>query len=60
MTTQEFEKAFVEANGYPAWSQFVREGKEAGKSDRQIADEYSAISVNKLVAMGGRPNKATK
>lgn len=58
MTQTEFETAYFEAHGYPAWSQFVREGKEAGKSDRQIADEYSEISVKRLVAMGGRPNKA--
>ena len=60
MTTAEFEKAYFEAHGYPAWSQFLREGKTAGKSERQISNEYSEMSVKRLVAMGGRPNKASK
>lgn len=60
MTTQEFEKAYFDTYGYPSWEQFVREGKEAGKTDRQISNEYSEMSVKRLVAMGGRPNKARK
>jgi hypothetical protein len=60
MTQAEFEKAYFEAHGFPCWEQFLREGKQAGKTDRRIADEYSELSVKQLVAMGGRPNKARK
>ncbi len=60
MEQTEFEKAYLEAHGYPAWSQFLREGKQAGKTELQICDEYNEVSVHKLVAMGGRPNKARK
>jgi hypothetical protein len=60
MTTTEFETAYFAKYGFPCWEQFVREGKAEGKTDRQISNEYSEMSVKRLVAMGGRPNKAGK
>lgn len=60
MTQAEYEKAYLEAHGVPCWDQFLREGKQAGKTDRQISHEFSEMNLRKLVAMGGRPNKARK
>lgn len=60
METAEYEKAYFEKWGYPCWSQFLREGKQAGKTDRQISHEFNEMSVQRLIAMGGRPNKPRK
>jgi len=60
MTQAEYEKAYFEAHGIKCWDQFLREGKAAGKTDRQISHEFSEQAVQKLISMGGRPNKARK
>jgi hypothetical protein len=60
MTQAEFEKAYFEAHGFPCWDQFLREGKQAGKTDLQIIHEHNEMSVKQLIAVGGRPNKARK
>ena len=57
MTEQEFEVAHLAKYGFPAWSQFLREGLAEGKNFMQLFKEHADIKVAELIANGGRPNK---